>query len=159
MNSQAPEAKTIPGKYPVSRDTIHSGCLAKPQTRSTNKRDPGCLLCRQVSGTFENWKRVPTRIHQLHPATSARAILCLVHNMLQTCNPRQNGVPPVEVETHTPHHGTGEENREGSTKQTLLRPADGVSGQEKGGEIGSCSCRLPLTEVTGRSACTSQPFA
>ena len=42
MNSQAPEAKTILGKYPVSRDTVHSGCQAKPQTHSTSKSDPGC---------------------------------------------------------------------------------------------------------------------
>ena len=30
MNSQAPEAKTILGKYPMFRDTQNSGCLAKP---------------------------------------------------------------------------------------------------------------------------------
>ena len=44
MNFQAPEANTISGKYLVSRDTIHSGCLAKSQTHSTSKGDPGCLL-------------------------------------------------------------------------------------------------------------------
>ena len=32
------------------------------------------------------------RIHQLHPARSPRALLCLVHKMLQTCDRRQNGV-------------------------------------------------------------------
>ena len=119
MNSQAPEAKTISGKYPVSRDTIHTGCLTKPQTHSFSKRDPGSLLWTEQRH-FENWKRVSTRIHQLHPATSAGAILCLVHNMLQTCDPRQSGVPLVEEETHTPHHRTGEEIREGSTAKQKL---------------------------------------
>ena len=37
MNSQAPEAKTISGKYPMSRDTIHSDCLAKRQTHQTGR--------------------------------------------------------------------------------------------------------------------------
>ena len=49
MNSQAPEAKTILGKYPVSR--------------STSKRDPGCLLW--LTGQ-RDFRKLETSIHT-HP--------------------------------------------------------------------------------------------
>ena len=85
MNSQAPEAKTSLGKYPVFRTTIHSGYLAKPQTHLTCKRDLDVYCVDRSAGLLKHWKRVSTRIHQIYHATSARATLCLVHNILQTC--------------------------------------------------------------------------
>ena len=88
MNFQAPEAKTFSVKYPVSWDTIHSGCLAKLQTHETGRETLDVYPVDKSARLLKIGNEYP------HASTNytLQQVQELVHNMLQTCDRRQNGV-------------------------------------------------------------------
>ena len=117
--------------YPVYWDAILTGCQDKMHM------PPGYLEVDELPVTHCLWRwtkhlrrklEVEDVKHEAHChwySTGTTALLGPVHNghsryaetheFPSACDPRQNGVSPVEGETHTPHHRTGEENREGPT--------------------------------------------
>ena len=115
MNSQAPEAKTISGKYPVSRDTTHSDCLAKLQTHQTGTETLDVYSVDRSARLLKIGNEYPPASTNYTLQQVQELSFALYSTYASNLRPTTERRSPVEVETHTPHHGTGEENREGST--------------------------------------------
>ena len=96
-SSASSQNKHCLGMYSVYWDTNHVGFQAKTPNTFNQQERPGCLLCGQVNVTCRKFgNECPQEFTNNTLQQVQRLILCLVHK-----HPlRQNGVPPIAVQTH-----------------------------------------------------------
>ena len=102
MNSQAPQAQTnivCPQCTGIQTILVFK---PKPQTHSTSKRDPDVCCVDKSTRPLENSETSVHKNSPIIPYNKCKSLSFAWHtNTSQTCDLRQNGVPPIEVQTHT----------------------------------------------------------